>query len=93
MLISSIREKLFTLPADTVVLSGHGPSTTIGAEKDESPVLGDNVFVGAGAKIVGAVRIGSNVKIGANAVVVDDIPDGATAVGIPAKVIGATGDG
>ena len=60
---------------------------TIGAEKNESPVLGDNVFVGAGAKIVGGVRIGNNVKIGANAVVVDDIPAGATAVGIPAKVV------
>ncbi len=60
---------------------------TIGAERNESPVLGDNVFVGAGAKIVGAAKIGSNVKIGANAVVVGDIPDGATAVGIPAKVV------
>jgi serine O-acetyltransferase len=60
---------------------------TIGAEKDESPVLGDDVFVGAGAKIIGAVRIGSRVRIGANAVVVDDIPDGATAVGIPARIV------
>jgi serine O-acetyltransferase len=65
---------------------------TIGAEKNESPVLGDNVFVGAGAKIVGGVRIGNNVKIGANAVVVSDIPDGATAVGIPAKIVGRPGD-
>ena len=60
---------------------------TIGAEKDEFPVLGDNVFVGAGAKIVGGVRIGSNVKVGANAVVLDDIPDNSTAVGIPARVV------
>jgi len=60
---------------------------TIGAEKNVSPVLGDNVFVGAGAKILGRVRIGSNVKIGANAVVVDDVPDGATAAGIPARVV------
>jgi len=62
-------------------------AVTIGAEANESPVLGDNVFVGAGAKIVGGVRIGSNTKIGANAVVVSDIPDGATAVGIPARVV------
>jgi serine O-acetyltransferase len=62
---------------------------TIGAEKEQSPALGDNVFIGAGAKIVGAVRIGSNVKIGANAVVVDDIPDNCTAVGIPARVVSA----
>lgn len=60
---------------------------TIGAEKDASPVLGDNIFLGAGAKVVGAVRIGNNVKIGANAVVVNDIPDNCTAVGIPAKVV------
>lgn len=63
----------------------HG--VTIGAEKDKSPVLGDNIFIGAGAKIIGAVRIGSDVKIGANAVVVKDLPDGATAVGVPAKVV------
>jgi serine O-acetyltransferase len=60
---------------------------TIGAEKGEAPVLGDNVFVGAGAKIVGAVRIGNDVKIGANAVVTKDLPDGATAVGVPARVV------
>ena len=60
---------------------------TIGAQGRQSPVLGDRVFVGAGAKIVGAVTIGSDVKIGANAVVVDDIPAGATAVGVPAKVV------
>jgi len=60
---------------------------TIGAEKQAAPVLGDDIFIGAGAKILGSVRIGNRVKIGANAVVTKDIPDGATAVGIPAKVI------
>jgi serine O-acetyltransferase len=60
---------------------------TIGAEKNLSPVLGDNVFIGAGAKVIGGVRIGSDVKIGANAVVTKDLPDGATAVGIPARVV------
>lgn len=60
---------------------------TIGAEQRQSPVLGDRVFVGAGAKIVGAIAIGDDCRIGANAVVVHDIPSGATAVGIPAKVI------
>jgi len=64
---------------------------TIGAEKDQAPVLGDDVFVGAGAKILGGVRIGSHVKIGANAVVVDDLPDGVTAVGIPARPVKASG--
>jgi serine O-acetyltransferase len=62
---------------------------TIGAERDESPVLGDDVFLGAGSKVVGGVTIGSNVKVGANAVVVSDVPDNATAVGVPAKIIPA----
>jgi len=65
---------------------------TIGAEKGEAPVLGNNVFIGAGAKILGGVRIGNNVKIGANAVVVDDIPDNSTAVGIPARVVERGGE-
>jgi serine O-acetyltransferase len=51
------------------------------------PTLGNNVYVGAGAKILGGIKIGNNVKIGANAVVITDIPDNATAVGIPAKVV------
>jgi serine O-acetyltransferase len=60
---------------------------TIGAEGRQSPRLGDHIFIGAGAKIVGAIMIGSDARIGANAVVVDDIPSGATAVGVPAKVV------
>jgi serine O-acetyltransferase len=60
---------------------------TIGAERRQSPRLGDHVFVGAGAKIVGPITIGTDCRIGANAVVVHDIPSGATAVGIPAKVV------
>jgi serine O-acetyltransferase len=65
---------------------------TIGAEKQRAPVLGDNIFIGAGAKILGGVRIGSHVKIGANAVVTKDLPEGATAVGIPARVIKINGE-
>jgi serine O-acetyltransferase len=60
---------------------------TIGAEKNQSPVIGDNVFIGAGAKVIGNVKVGSDVKIGANAVVTRDVPDGATAVGVPARVV------
>jgi serine O-acetyltransferase len=60
---------------------------TIGAEERLSPVLGDDVFVGAGAKIIGACRIGNHVRIGANAVVLHDVPDNSTAVGIPARVV------
>ena len=60
---------------------------TIGAEKDVSPILGDNIFVGAGAKIVGGVSIGSESRIGANAVVTKDVPAWATVGGVPAKII------
>lgn len=63
----------------------HG--VTIGEEKGLAPVIGDNVFIGAGAKIIGGVVVGDNVKVGANAVVVKDVPDGATAVGVPARVV------
>ena len=58
------------------------------------PTLGDNVYIGPGAKIVGAVKIGNNVAIGANCVVTKDIPDGSVVVGIPGRVIsneGSTG--
>lgn len=51
----------------------HGPG--------ESPVIGDNVRIGAGAKIIGNIRVGDNVTIGANAVVTRDVPDNATVVG------------
>lgn len=60
---------------------------TIGAERRQAPVLGSNVFIGAGAKIVGAVSIGNGAKVGANAVVVDDVPAWATVVGVPARVV------
>ena len=68
----------------------HG--VTIGAEQGEGPVLGDNVFVGAGARVLGAIRIGSDVKISANAVVVQDVPDGATVVGAPGRVVRIYGE-
>jgi serine O-acetyltransferase len=65
----------------------HG--VTIGNRKTEHdiPVIGDNVDIGTGAKILGAITIGNNVKIGANAVVLDNIPDNAVAVGVPARII------
>lgn len=56
----------------------------------EAPKLGRRVNVGAGAKIFGAVTIGDGASIGANAVVLQDVPAGATAVGIPAKIIKTT---
>jgi serine O-acetyltransferase len=51
------------------------------------PTLESGVVVGAGAKVIGPITIGSGARIGSNAVVVKDVPPGATAVGIPARVI------
>ncbi len=53
----------------------------------DAPRLGPRVNVGAGAKILGSVQIGADATIGANAVVLEDVPDCAVAVGIPARVI------
>lgn len=51
-----------------------------------APVIGDNVDIGTGAKLLGRIIIGNNVKIGANAVVIKDIPSDSTAVGVPARI-------
>lgn len=53
----------------------------------EAPHIGNRVNIGAGAKILGAVRIGDDADIGANAVVIADVPAGAIAVGVPARII------
>ena len=53
---------------------------TIGGGKGGAPTIGDNCFIGPGAKITGGIHIGNNVRIGTNCVVVEDIPDNATVV-------------
>ncbi|MGJ4892975.1 serine O-acetyltransferase [Bradyrhizobium sp. HKCCYLS3077] len=55
-------------------------------EEKAAPVIGDNVDIGAGAKLLGPIHIGNNVVIGANAVVISDVPDDSIAVGVPAIV-------
>lgn len=60
---------------------------TIGAEQRKSPSIGNNVFIGAGAKVLGSVTVGDGARIGANAVVVHDVPAHSTVVGIPARVV------
>ena len=66
-----------------------------GTGKDEGkrhPTLGNNVMVGSGAKILGPVCIGDNVKVAAGAVVLTELPENSTAVGIPAKVVRVGGE-
>jgi serine O-acetyltransferase len=55
------------------------------------PTLGDNVLVGAGAKILGPITLGNNVRVGANSVVVKDVPPCCTVVGIPGRIIQSKG--
>lgn len=52
------------------------------------PILGNDVVVGAGAKVLGPIKIGNGARIGSNAVIVKPVPDGATVVGIPGRIIG-----
>ncbi len=63
-------------------------SVTIGMRNEWAfPRIGNNVFIGAGARVLGDIHVGDNTVIGANAVVIKDVPEGATVVGVPAKVI------
>jgi len=66
-----------------------GTCVTIGGRSghQDVPVIGDDVMIGSGAKILGPVRIGKGASIGANAVVLIDVPDYGVAVGVPARVI------
>ncbi len=58
---------------------------------DGAPVIGDNVRIYAGAKVLGDITVGNNVIIGANAVVVKDVPENCTVVGVPAYIIKKNG--
>ncbi len=70
-----------------VTLGGTGKQTG-----KRHPTLGDNVMVGSGAKLLGNFNVGSGAKIAAGAVVLGDVPENATAVGIPAKVVRRDGE-
>lgn len=66
-----------------------GAQVTVGGKSGhyKVPVIGDNVYLATGAKILGPITIGSNVTVGANAVVIHDVPDNCVVAGIPAKII------
>lgn len=62
-------------------------NVTVGEVDRKAPMIGDNCLIGAGAVLIGGIRIGNNVKIGAGAVVNTDIPDNCTVVSQPARVL------
>ena len=66
-----------------VTLGGTNPTNGVGGKRH--PTLRDNVIIGSGAQIIGPITIGERARIGANAVVMDDVPDGATMVGVKAR--------
>jgi serine O-acetyltransferase len=59
-----------------------------GGRRAGRPTIGDEVIIGAGAKVLGAVTVGSGARVGANAVVISDVAGGTTVVGIPARPVG-----
>ena len=72
-----------------VTLGGSSPSIDSERQRHEKrhPTIGDDVVIGSGAQIIGPVKIGNNARIAANAVVVKDVPENATMIGIPAKAV------
>ncbi len=66
-----------------VTLGGTNPANGVGGKRH--PTLEDNVIVGSGAQILGPIIVGSRARIGANAVVTEDVPEGATMVGVKAR--------
>lgn len=96
---ASIGEGLYIGHVGGVIISQHAVigkncdiahRVTIGTSamgREGAPVLGDNVYIGTGATLVGKIRIGSGAKIAANTLVIDDVPEGATMMGVPGRIL------
>ena len=72
-----------------VTLGGSSPSIDSERQRHEKrhPTIGNDVVIGSGAQVIGPINVGNGSRIAANAVVVKDVPDNATMVGIPAKAV------
>lgn len=66
-----------------VTLGGTNPANGIAGKRH--PTIGDNVIIGSGAQIIGPITVGARARIGANAVVTEDVPEGATMIGLKAR--------
>jgi serine O-acetyltransferase len=66
-----------------VTLGGTNPANGVGGKRH--PTIGDNVIIGSGAQVIGPISVGARARIGANAVVTDDVPEGATMIGLKAR--------
>ena len=60
-------------------------------KNDAAPIIGDDVFIGTGAVILGGITVGDGARIAANSLVITDVPPGATAIGVPARIMKYTG--
>jgi serine O-acetyltransferase len=67
-----------------------GHRVTIGVSamgREGAPILGDDIYLGPGATLIGKIRVGSGAKIAANTLVIDDVPEGATVIGVPGRIV------
>jgi serine O-acetyltransferase len=97
--LASIGDGLYIGHSGGVIISQHAVigrncdvahHVTIGSSamgREGAPVLGDDVYIGTGATLVGKIRIGSGAKIAANTLVIDDVPAGATVMGVPGRIL------
>ena len=78
-----------------VTLGGSSPSIDSEKQRDEKrhPTIGNDVVIGSGAQIIGPIKVGNGSRIAANAVVVKDVPENVTMVGVPAKIIKSSNEG